>query len=101
MNVPIILYTTHGCPKCEEARAFLRDRGVAFEDVEVKGNAVAVSELTRLAGHAVVPTLVVGDDVQVGWDPSRADDMLAHPLPPEEDELAVLLDAADDEREER
>lgn len=95
----VVLFATRGCPRCEEARAFLRDRNVSFEDVEVKGNAKAVRELIRVAGHAVVPTIMVGDDVQVGWDASRVEDMLANPLPPEEDDLIGLLEQGDKEED--
>lgn len=89
---PVVLYATRGCPVCDAARSFLRERGVAFTDVEVREEAASLRDLVRLSGRAVVPTIVVGADVQVGWDAARVEDMLAHPLPPADDDLNVVFE---------
>ncbi len=91
----VTLYTTAGCHRCEEARALLRRKGIEFADVEVKGNEAAIKELMRLTGATIVPTLVVGDDVQVGWDPGRVEEMLDDPLPIGTEELTAVLEAAE------
>jgi glutaredoxin 3 len=88
---PVVLYATSGCATCQAARVFLRDRGVVFADIEVTADARFLRELVRVAGHAVVPTIVVGDDVQVGWDASRVEDMLANPLPAADDDLKIVF----------
>lgn len=87
----VVLYATGGCPRCEAARAFLQARGVEFADIEVKANPAALHELIRLVGHALVPTIVVGDDVQAGWDSARVAEMLDDPLPLGEDEVTVVF----------
>lgn len=91
-DAPLVLYVTAGCPLCDSARAFLRGRGAEFHEIEVKADTDELRVLVRLAGAAVVPTIVRGDDVQVGWDEARVAEMLDDPLPPEEDELGAIFE---------
>lgn len=97
---PVILYATHDCPTCERARAFFRERDVPFTEVEVTSEARIVRDLARMAGEVVVPTIVVGDDVQVGWDAARVAEMIDDPLPDEEDPLIVIFEEIERELEE-
>jgi glutaredoxin len=93
----IVLYSVRDCPQCEAARTFLRDHGFDFVDIDVRENIEALRSLATLAGQAVVPTIVCGDDVQVGWDAARVTDMLANPLPAEEEDLLLLFDDDEDD----
>lgn len=97
---PVVLYAIRECPTCERARTFFRERGVAFTELDVTSDAQIVRDLTRMAGEAVVPTIVVGDDVQVGWDASRVAEMIDDPLPDEEDQLTVIFEEIERELEE-
>jgi glutaredoxin 3 len=87
----VVLYSARGCAECERARAFLRERGIEFADVEATEDARTLRELVNASGKAVVPTIVVGDDVLVGWDQARVEEMLAQPLPPPEDDIVIDL----------
>jgi glutaredoxin len=93
----VTLYATAGCPRCDMARAFLERRSLHFGYVEVKEDGEAVRELIKLTGGTVVPTLVVGDDIQVGWDLDRFTEMLDDPLPLGQEELTIVLDEAEEE----
>jgi hypothetical protein len=70
---------------------------VVFTDIEVTEDARWLRELMRVAGHAVVPTIVVGADVQVGWDASRVEEMLTDPLPAAADDLKIVFGDEDEE----
>jgi glutaredoxin 3 len=100
----LVLYSLRECPHCEAAREFLRGRGIAFVERDVREEAGAIRDLARLTGESVVPTIALGDDVQVGWDAARVAEMLDNPLPPEEEDLllAVIEEAirSDSEEEE-
>ena len=62
------LYTNSGCGAlCDEARAFLASRNLAFTEVSVEDPAT-VDELRKLAGQPKVPVLTVGSFVQRGFD---------------------------------
>ena len=58
---PITIYGTEWCPDCRRAKNFLKERGVAFEEVNVE-EYPEVEEIVMRAnnGKRKVPTLKVG-----------------------------------------
>jgi glutaredoxin len=73
---PVVLYTSPVCKEsCVNARAALNKRGVPFKEVQVwdtKTNA----ELKEISGAELVPTLVVGQSVQKGFNQAAFDALL-------------------------
>ena len=64
----VIIYTKPGCPFCAEAKHDLEERGVPYEEMSIEGNPKAAEEVMRLSdGKGIVPILVVGDEVKVGF----------------------------------
>lgn len=58
----IKIYTTMICPYCQMAKALLRRKGVAFEEIDVAGNPAVRAEMSRLAGgRTTVPQIWIGD----------------------------------------
>jgi len=56
----IQVYGYHGCPYCAKVRAYLRFRGIDFEDIEV--NALTKAELKSVVpGYKKVPVVIVKD----------------------------------------
>jgi glutaredoxin len=65
---PITLYTAPDCGKaCTDGRGYLQQRGVPFREVVV-ADEKAGAELQRIAGKTYVPVLVVGTEVQNGYE---------------------------------
>jgi glutaredoxin len=63
-----VMYVKPRCPYCEQARAALRDEGVAFEERDATARTDWRAELmTYTRGTGKVPTIVRGDEVTVGW----------------------------------
>jgi glutaredoxin 3 len=64
-----IMYVKPGCPYCEQARQALRADGTEFEERDATTRADWKAELMRHShGSGMVPTIVVGDEVEtVGW----------------------------------
>ncbi|MBI2303345.1 MAG: glutaredoxin family protein [Chloroflexi bacterium] len=63
-----IVYTQPGCPYCRAAMDDLRRRGVPFEEKDVTTDDAALVEMLRLSGgEAVVPVIVQGGEVTVGF----------------------------------
>jgi len=58
---PITIYTTQGCPDCQRAKTFLKERGVAYREVNIEED-VSAEEIVIKAndGKRKVPTLEVG-----------------------------------------
>ena len=72
----VLLYSQPGCPPCFAAKQFLKARDVAFEYKDVQSDPVALRELTELKSRTT-PTIVVGEEVMIGFDPQRLERMLA------------------------
>ena len=59
---PITMYTTSWCPDCYRVKSFLKQRGVAYEEVNIEHDEAAeaiVLEANR--GKRKAPTLKVGE----------------------------------------
>jgi glutaredoxin len=59
------------------AKAFLSERGVEFEVKDVTNDYAAVRELVGKYQSRSTPTIVVGDEVMIGFDPERLEQMIA------------------------
>lgn len=69
----IIVYSTPTCPFCKMAKQFLKEKGVAFEDIDVAADEKKADEMIKKSGQMGVPVIVVADDagkeeVLVGFD---------------------------------
>lgn len=66
----VILYSQPGCPPCFAAKQFLTARNIPFVYKDVKADSGALRELVKLNSRST-PTIVVGDEVLIGFDPDR------------------------------
>jgi mycoredoxin len=58
---PITMYTTQWCPDCRRAKSFLKERGVAFREVNIDEDESAEEIVIRANdGKRKVPTLEAG-----------------------------------------
>ncbi len=71
----VVLYSQPGCAPCFAARSFLTSRKIAFAYKDVQADPQAFRELMDL-GSRSTPTLRVGDEVMIGFDPEKLDAML-------------------------
>lgn len=65
------IYTTHSCPYCQRVKEFLTEREVDYVEYNVEDDFEARKRMVELSRHTTVPTIVVGEDVVVGFDPKR------------------------------
>ena len=79
------IYTKSTCPYCHAAKALLRRKGVAFEEVDVTGKPEAQEAMSvRANGRRTVPQIFIagtpiggGDDLHALESEGRLDAMLA------------------------
>jgi len=72
----VVLYSQPGCPPCFAAKSFLKARDVEFEYKDVQADPQALRELMDLNSRST-PTIVVGGEVMIGFDPERLTALLA------------------------
>ena len=56
--------------------AYLSGRGITFEEKDVSNDQQAVFELVRTYNSRTTPTTVIGDEVIIGYDTDRIDQLL-------------------------
>jgi len=71
----IVLYGTDTCPYCIQARAFLRERNIAFIDRDVSASTQGRREFAQL-GRKAVPVILVGERLLTGFNPDHLESAL-------------------------
>jgi GrxC family glutaredoxin len=67
----VIIYTTHYCPYCFGAKAFLRSKNVEFEEIDVTDDPARRAEMERLSARRTVPQIFIDDQSIGGYDDAR------------------------------
>jgi glutaredoxin len=65
---------------CSQAKEYLSQKNVQFEDRDITKNVIAVEELKKL-GYMTTPVLLIGASVIVGFDTAKIDVALRSLLP--------------------
>ncbi|UCD59208.1 MAG: glutaredoxin 3 [Candidatus Hydrogenedentota bacterium] len=67
------VYTASVCPYCDRAKALLRKKGVAFEEIDVEVDREAMKRVIEITGRRTVPQIFI-EDFHVGG----CDDLYAY-----------------------
>ncbi len=75
---PFVLYVKPGCPWCDDAIAWLDERGYSYDEVDVYSDQAGYAEMQRLTRQGKCPTLKVGDEaVLPDFDTGQLEKFLA------------------------
>lgn len=55
----VTIYSTNGCPFCERAKAFLKERGIHFEGIEARQGSAEWAAMVEKTGTSSVPQILV------------------------------------------
>lgn len=58
---PVVMYVTSWCPYCARARALLRGKGVAFQEIDVEAQPEQRETMIRRSGRSTVPQIFIGE----------------------------------------
>lgn len=64
----IIVYTQNECPPCQIVKMFLNEYKFSFSEKNIHSDDQSRQELTELYGSYSTPTIVVGNEVIIGFD---------------------------------
>jgi glutaredoxin 3 len=73
----VVVYTTPTCGFCHQVKAYLRQRGVPFQEHDVSRDRAAAMQMIQLSGQQGVPVVVIDGQVVVGFDRPRIDQLLS------------------------
>ncbi|TCJ16789.1 glutaredoxin family protein [Rubrobacter taiwanensis] len=69
----VVLFLVRECAVCARVAQYLRERGVEFEERDVRSDPQALAELQRKTHQNQVPVLRVDEEYVVGYDPAEID----------------------------
>ena len=70
----IKVYTKDYCPYCDRAKNLLKNKGLAFEVIDVENDEKLFEELKAKTGLRTVPQIFVGDQLICGFTDLKAMD---------------------------
>ena len=68
---PVRVYSTQVCPYCVRAKMLLKDRNIAFEEIDVTGDHDKRDWLVETTGRRTVPQIFIGEEAIGGFDDLR------------------------------
>ncbi len=86
----VTVYSTKNCPYCRMAKAFLEKQGVVYENIDVGEDAGAAQKMIALSGQRGVPVIVVDDEVIVGFDSRRLNELFGSAASDEQYDVIIV-----------
>ena len=71
----VVVYGTETCPYCIKTRAYLKERHIAFEDIDVAKSAKGKHDFAQLGGKGV-PLILIGNRQMTGFNQAAIDTAL-------------------------
>ncbi|HXJ86515.1 MAG TPA: glutaredoxin family protein [Candidatus Binatia bacterium] len=76
MTPKLVLFTQPGCLSCELMRIYLEARELTFQERDITKDDDARRAMTEDYGSNETPTMLIDDEVIIGFDPSLLDQIL-------------------------
>ena len=72
----VIVYSTSACPYCHMLKDYLKERGIAFDDVDVSSDQKMAEEMIRKSGQMGVPVADIDGEIIVGFNKAEVNRLL-------------------------
>ncbi len=72
----VVVFSTPSCAFCNQAKAYFRQKGVRFSDVDVTRDPAAARDMVRRSGQQGVPVIDIGGKIIVGFNRPQIDQLL-------------------------
>lgn len=73
----VVIYSTPTCPICKRAKAYLTEKGISYQDIDVAASSEAAREMIQKSGQMGVPVIFVDDELMIGFNQAKLDELLA------------------------
>lgn len=67
-HAKVTIYTTPWCPYCHSAKALLKRKGIAFDEIDAQDLAVRRDMIQKAHGRRTVPQIFIGETHVGGSD---------------------------------
>lgn len=68
----VTIYTKESCPYCVQAKQLLKNKGVAFEEINLENKPDELMALKQRTGMRTVPQIFIGEELIGGFTELRA-----------------------------
>ena len=72
----IKVYSTPSCPWCVRAKEYLKGKNIPFEDIDVAADTTKAKEMVKVSGQMGVPVITVDNEVIIGFDQNKLNQLL-------------------------
>ncbi|PSO45753.1 MAG: NrdH-redoxin [Parcubacteria group bacterium SW_6_46_9] len=72
----VTLYTTPSCQYCEQAKEYMKEHDIDYKYYDVSEDTDRRKEMIEKSGQMGVPVIELGDELMVGFDEERFEDMI-------------------------
>ncbi len=86
----VTVYSTQYCQYCRMAKAFLEKHGVPYESIDVGSDSKAAERMIELSGQRGVPVIVIDDEVIVGFDSQRLNELFGEASPDDVNDVVIV-----------
>ncbi len=73
----VVIYSTPTCPICKRAKSYLDKKGITYKDIDIAADQEAALEMIHRSGRMGLPVIFVDDQMMLGFNQSKLDEMLA------------------------
>jgi len=64
----VIIYSTSWCPSCISAKRLLESKEIKYEEINIEEANISREDLTKIAGAATVPQIIINKTPIGGFD---------------------------------
>lgn len=75
-NKKIIVYSTPDCAYCYTLKGYLESKKQAYQEINIYEDEAEQQKMEALSGQKNVPVTLIGDQVIVGWDKEKINQLL-------------------------
>jgi len=72
----VIIYSTPTCVYCKTLKEYLTSLNISYKEVDVSQDEAQLERMVAISGQMGVPVVEIDDNVVVGFDKERIDEIL-------------------------
>lgn len=70
------VFSTPTCAYCQTIKTFFKEKNIAFEDIDVSQDEIALKEMVDKSGQMGVPVIDIDGKIVVGFDKNKIEELL-------------------------